>query len=625
MAPSGTHLSPCPVELNGGFERSIAAILSTPVRGAVALWLIVCAILLAKDYGTLSLTLGDTDDAMRLVQWRAFLDGAGWYDLHINRVQPPDGFLSHWSRLIDAGLLLLYRLFALVLPYGKAETLMRAIWPLLWLLPALLALIAMAMRAGGRMAAWGTLVVAAFAVQATIQFIPGRIDHHNVQIALALGMLACALWSDERRAAAACAGLLGGLDLAVGLEALPLIVTASAIVVLRAVTNRRSEDNTLATFGLALAGSVLVGLALSRPPSQWWAYTACDAMAINLAIPAAVAGIAMAILSGPAMARRTIAEKLLYLAPAPILAGLLFYVLDPACLNGPFARVDPALFPIWLDNVKEIESIGDFIRDGKLATLVLYHLYPVIVLLAGIIAAVARPVGIRLDIFMLLLVAHGLAVLLGLKAVRLMSYAIWLSLPITGILVAAIWRRFSVTLLPRRILFGIGLSPLPILLISALLLSFDNADAESAITGITPGNSSSAAPVDCRAIATIMPLAELPPGRMAAPIDMGPAILALSRHTVLAAPYHRLDRGIIDNHALFTGSPDEGLRIALRWKLDYVTVCPAASGRSRKSRAKDTLYTALATDHPPFWLDPVPMKNKTPLKVYRVTFRGSRD
>ncbi len=622
MGTSGTHPSPCPVELNGGFERGVAAILSSPVRGAIALWLVVCAVLLAKDYGSLSLALGDTDDAMRLVQWRAFLDGAGWYDLHIDRVQPPDGLLSHWSRLVDAGLLVLYRLFALFLPHAEAETMMRAVWPLLWLLPALLSIIAMTARAGGRAAAWGTLVVSAFAVQATIQFIPGRIDHHNVQIALALGTLACALWADSRRAAAAGAGLLGGLDLTVGLEALPLIVAASAIVVLRAISGRQAEGNPLATFGLTLAGSALAGLALTQPPGEWWNRTACDAMAVNMAVPVAAAGIALAILSGPAMARHSVMDRLLRLAPAPMLAGVLFYMLDPACIRGPFARVDPALFPIWLDNVKEITGIGDFIREGKFSTLVLYHSYPVIALIAGIVLAVMRSAGVRYGVFILLLAAHGLTVLLGLKAVRLMSYATWLSLPVMGVVVAVIWQRLSVTVLPRRILLGIGLSPLPVLMLSALLLSADDGRTDTAPTPGAPGNTASTAPADCRATASLAPLAKLPAGRIAAPIDMGPAILALSPHTVLAAPYHRLDRGIIDNHALLTGSPDGGLRIALRWKLDYVVACTAGSGGNGRT---DTLLAALAAGRPPFWLRALPLEGSTPLKVYRVTFRGSRE
>jgi len=46
----------------------------------------------------------DTDDAMRPSQMRVWLVGHGWYDLHEPRLQPPQGYDSHWSRLIGAGL-----------------------------------------------------------------------------------------------------------------------------------------------------------------------------------------------------------------------------------------------------------------------------------------------------------------------------------------------------------------------------------------------------------------------------------------------------------------------------------------------------------------------------------------
>ena len=41
---------------------------------------------------------------MRLVQMRGFIDGHGWFNLHEARLGPPDGYDTHWSRLIDAGL-----------------------------------------------------------------------------------------------------------------------------------------------------------------------------------------------------------------------------------------------------------------------------------------------------------------------------------------------------------------------------------------------------------------------------------------------------------------------------------------------------------------------------------------
>src|SRR5207248_897810 len=78
-------------------------------------------------------TLLDTDDAMRLAQLRGWLGGQGWFDLHQARIQPPEGYDTHWSRLIDAGLAGLLFLFGQFTDSVSAERLMRAWWPLLWL------------------------------------------------------------------------------------------------------------------------------------------------------------------------------------------------------------------------------------------------------------------------------------------------------------------------------------------------------------------------------------------------------------------------------------------------------------------------------------------------------------
>jgi hypothetical protein len=56
------------------------------------------------------------------------------------------------------------------------------------------------------------------------QFMPGRVDHHNVQIALTVLMLAATVWSDRRLWSAAAAGLLSALALAIGFELPPVAV-----------------------------------------------------------------------------------------------------------------------------------------------------------------------------------------------------------------------------------------------------------------------------------------------------------------------------------------------------------------------------------------------------------------
>src|SRR5437763_854664 len=46
----------------------------------------------------------DTDDAMRMVQVRDLMAGQGWFDMIAHRLDPPDGLLMHWSRVVDVPL-----------------------------------------------------------------------------------------------------------------------------------------------------------------------------------------------------------------------------------------------------------------------------------------------------------------------------------------------------------------------------------------------------------------------------------------------------------------------------------------------------------------------------------------
>ncbi len=64
---------------------------------------------------------------------------------------------------------------------------------------------------------------------ATWQFAPGRIDHHNVQIALTLWLLVAA--GTPGMVAAALAGLASAAMLAVGMETLPYVGVAAALAV----------------------------------------------------------------------------------------------------------------------------------------------------------------------------------------------------------------------------------------------------------------------------------------------------------------------------------------------------------------------------------------------------------
>ena len=146
--------SPPPAQPAPGRLQSLPVAL---VLGLV--WLVIVAQLVAAHWSETAQTLSDMDDAMRLVQVREFLAGRGWFDLHEARLGPPDGYDTHWSRLIDAGIAGLFLALRPFTDAAFAERLARTIWPMLWLIPALAGATAIAWRLAGRVAAPTALFV----------------------------------------------------------------------------------------------------------------------------------------------------------------------------------------------------------------------------------------------------------------------------------------------------------------------------------------------------------------------------------------------------------------------------------------------------------------------------------
>jgi hypothetical protein len=113
-----------------GLERARLGRASLLAWSAIGV-MVFAALAFSFDPTRLLTSLGDTDDATRMIEVRAWMSGASWFDLTLPRFGGADPLVSHWSRLIDvplAGLLLGFELF---LPADEAELVVRALWPLL--------------------------------------------------------------------------------------------------------------------------------------------------------------------------------------------------------------------------------------------------------------------------------------------------------------------------------------------------------------------------------------------------------------------------------------------------------------------------------------------------------------
>ncbi|MBV8848728.1 MAG: hypothetical protein JOZ16_03995, partial [Methylobacteriaceae bacterium] len=296
----------------------------------------------------------DTDDAMRMVQVRDLMAGQPWFDMVVHRLNPPEGLLIHWSRVVDVPLVGLISFFRLFATPEAAERLARLAFPL-------------ALQAGlyAGLAWCGGLLIGPRARVPAIalgflsgvmfgQFQPGRIDHHAPQIMLLVFVVGASLAAvDQSRARlAAIAGMLTALSLAISIENLPFFAVLYAAIALAFVFYGDGMRAMLLWLACGLALGLAVFFAATVPPSRYL-IGACDAFSAahmigGLTGAAAFAGLALGLPRWRTAEMRAIAVSATGLVTLTALA--LTY---PDCFGDPLAYVDPFVKEVWLSHVRE--------------------------------------------------------------------------------------------------------------------------------------------------------------------------------------------------------------------------------------------------------------------------------
>ena len=240
------------------------------------------ALIFWSDPTRLLTSLGDADDATRLIEVRQLLAGQSWFDMTLPRFGGAHPLVSHWSRLIDLPIAALLSGFELILPTDKAELAVRAVWPLTLLLAFVYLLARFSAIRGGRAGALLSILLTVTCVFGIVQFMPGRIDHHNAMILCAVvGTLLLARSFDDPSAGWS-AGILLGLGTAVGYEALALTAATFAAAVVFGILPGRSLLGP-SRAAVALAATLAVALAATTAPQHLF-ISHCDVLSINLVL-----------------------------------------------------------------------------------------------------------------------------------------------------------------------------------------------------------------------------------------------------------------------------------------------------------------------------------------------------
>lgn len=578
-------ISPKAGRLNWRLARPGTA---TLVAAAWCVWAVIA--LLGAAPRIVALDLGDTDNLMRLVQWRDFLAGQDWLDVSQRRFVGPENGDMHFSRIPDA---LMSMLYFLIQPFAGAETerVVLAIYPPLLLLAFLTALSAALRNMAGPRAIAAGVALTFLASPAITQFAPGRIDHHGLALALSMAALAATISAPRNRDACAIAPIFAILAAAVSLETAPVYAALAAMFIGRWIAGgSRGDLGRMGSAALFAAPAILVAtLGLGG-----FADMRCDAFAAPGAAAVSMSGaiaLALSRLSLSSWRARAVAAAI-----GSAMSASCFIILFPGILAGPYAGIDLVVRDIWLASVTEVGSPLHLMRSDPGLLLALYG-FPFAALAAGA-ASLHRAMSTQRMPRLAALAFLAMCALILIVAIRGAVIAAAFAIPCAAFFLRDISR--GVKLFPPQ-----GVARFLALFLLVAPIAYGALGRELRSAGATRAAASS---VDnepgCDSVEAISGLRMNSPVLLFTPIDLGPAILAHTGHSVTAAPYHRNSRSIRRTIDVFTGDEALARRTLRASGADLLTFCPATSeARAYARLAPEGLAARLTRGETPGWLE----------------------
>ncbi len=586
----------------------------------LAVWAGFAIFLIVSKWGQIhGFAFSDTDDNLRLVQVRDWLNGQGWFDLRQHRFDPVHGGANiHWSRLVDlpiAGLILLLRPF---LGGHGAEMWAGAISPLLALGAALSGLALLTKRVIAAGAIPIALVGLFFAGSANGMFQPLRVDHHGWQLAFLLFTLA-GLADPKRARGGLTAGIFTGLSLAIGLEMLIYLAIAGAVQVLSWVV-RPEQRERVAAYAVSLAASTGLGFLLFASEAN--RALVCDALSPVWTADMVLAAGLLFGLSRLTVERWTVR---LALAAGAGLALAAFHALAfPQCLQR-LEGISPEATQLWLSHVREARPV--YRQKGEVMLLILALPVTGLVGWAMLCGMARRDADRLLRTVGPALVAAAATALLFWQT-RTGPAAQLLALPGAAAIgwFGIAWAQQSTSFVVRVLATPL----LALLALGALVPTvedyipkdlFANRESRANDKAQEAGRKRvNIANRMCARETSFAPIGRQPAGIVFTYIDFGPRLINLTHHSAVGGPYHRNDDAIANVMKAFRGDEAQAHRIiADEYRSDYLLICPDQSTATIfMSEAPKGFYAQLVKGRVPGWLVPVDLGQGSPFRMWKV-------
>lgn len=545
--------------------------------------------------------MADVDDRLRALQILDLLHDGEWRDRSFPFVAMPGVYVSPWSRIVDLPYWLITVAFAPFFGADAAFALAKSVWPLALLFPfAISAMRIIARLRGDIPPPLQMLPVAILMVFAIWEFVPGRIDHHNVQLVTMMVML-LGLVDLRPVRGGLFAGAAATVSIAVGLECVPIIAAGLGTLAIVAAFMLERETVRLRACGAAFA--------LSAPAVAWLSLgeeavtgAACDAMSgfwiTAIALGGAVAITAPTVWRLPLFAGRfaPVRRAAALVVAAAAVAAVLAYGF-PACLDGPYGMVDPVSRSFWLDRLDQERTFAVLFENGALGILAIIFIY-LLCLGSALPPALRRMrLGDASAIYVFAVAAmSGVLAMLMLRYIKFPSAFVPLLLPF-------VVQRLSAHTV-RRLLIPAAAAPM---ILAGMASTVFPASYELDVVDLMAGD-------ECRD-EDLTVLGEVPPGHIIAPLGLD-VVLAETPYgySVAAVPLHRASPGIRRVMLAFTAHRQSVRRDALQ-PFDYLAICRSRTGIDLSPAP---LFAALNDGIPVAGLIPVNETSHSRFRLYRI-------
>ncbi len=607
-----------------------------PWLSIFVLWVLVQAMALLVGFSpVLEGDLIGTDGYMRLVRVELLHETGAWFDGRIPRSNAPYGDTLHWTRPFDVLLLGAAWLLTPFLGFEKA-----LFWGGSFVSPVLFLVSALAI-------VWATkpvidrevspYVIAAFFVQwgVLIYSLPGRVDHHALQmllLVLTIGLVLRLCTDRPRWGSAGLAGVVLGVGLWVSVEF--LLVVGLAVAALWLSWFRAGAAKSTLAFALAvgLAGSVAIALLIERPINGILVEEHDRISIVHLTLVLVHLSFWALVLLGERAAGALLSARgrLACSLIGALAGGAVILAVYPKFFGGPMVDMDPEVTRVYLDKVTELQPLVP--TDAKSFGRLLFRLGAPMVCLPFVLGLIW--VKRRQDssvVWTFFALALGLYVALSLRHVRVAPFAEVVAIAPLVYLIAVLrrrlswiakekWREFARAVVSMALIFGIPGAGIG-------LYYWPWPGSPTSASGIERASSTArAGKCDIRSIADFLnqpqPFGDRP-RIIATHVDFGPQLLYRTEHAVVGAPYHRNSRGILDIHRIFSATEDSESKSLLDARgIELVLLCPSPRERLLyTSQAQGTrFYQRLLDDQVPEWMQPVvlPEALAARFRLYRV-------